>query len=30
MEEEQQIRFEIGMDIRIENIPEWYYRLEER
>lgn len=30
MEEEQQIRFETGMDIRIENIPEWYYRLEER
>lgn len=30
MEEEQQIRFATGMDIRIENIPEWYYRLEER
>lgn len=29
-EEQQQIRFATGMDIRIENIPEWYYRLEER
>lgn len=30
LEEEQQIRSSTGMDVRIENIPEWYYRLEER
>lgn len=29
-EEQQQIRTSTGMDVRIENIPEWYYRLEER
>lgn len=30
MQEEQRIRSLTGMDVRIENVPEWYYRLEER
>lgn len=30
MEEEQRIRQSTGMDVKVENIPEWYYRLEER
>lgn len=30
MEEEQRIRRTTGMDVKVENIPEWYYRLEER
>lgn len=30
MQEEQLIRSLTGMDVRIENVPEWYYRLEER
>lgn len=30
IEEIQRIRLSTGMDIRIENVPEWYYRLEER
>ena len=30
MQEEQRIRTLTGMDVRIENVPEWYYRLEER